>query len=553
MLDHETIKRVADLSEAQHRQEAAAALAATVGAVALFVFVEDRDVDALLPAPGGPQTGIGGPVWRAFLQKIRAPGFHRGEVAYPATDSIVPAIACSGSGIALVFVGKESDSERIEPVCTLLPLVGSMLRAEHAAAAAAGELAAARDDARHAGVLARSLDAARANLERQAKSLDEARARAEEAMRAKDEFLAMLGHELRNPLAPITTALHLMRLQRATPSREQEILERQFGQLMRLVDDLLDVARITRGKVELRRAVLEVRSIASRAIEIAGPLLEQRQQRLTVDIPPEGLLVDADADRLAQVFSNLLTNAAKYSDTSTHITFRAQRVEDRVVLRVEDEGQGIEAHMLDTVFDLFVQQQQSLDRAQGGLGLGLAIVKNLVVLHGGTVRATSKGRGKGSAFVVELPLARTTRPSQAPSPAHVSAPEGLPLTHLRVLLVDDNEDAAEMLSEVLTDLGYVVRTALDGPSALVAAQEFQPQVALLDIGLPVMDGYELGRRLREGHSELRLVALTGYGQASDKTRSREAGFDAHLVKPIQLTKLQRLFSTLPPASVRESD
>jgi len=547
MLDLETIKRVADLAEAKHRTEAAAALAVAVGAVGLFVLVEDRDVDALLPAPGLAQTGVGGPLWRAFLKKIRAPGTHRGEVAYPSHESIVKAVACSGSGIALVFVGEASDSERIETVCMLLPLVGSTLRAEYAAAAAGGELAVAREDARHASVLARSLDSARADLERQAKSLDEARARAEEAIRAKDEFLAMLGHELRNPLAPITTALHLMRLRGGTPSREQEILERQVGQLMRLVDDLLDVARIARGKVELRKEVVELRSIATRTIEIASPLLEQRQQRLTVDVPAEGLLVDADADRLAQVFSNLLTNAAKYSDTNTHVRFSARQVGDKIVVRVQDEGQGIAPHMVEAVFEHFVQQKQSLGREQGGLGLGLAIVKNLVVLHGGTVRAESEGRGKGSAFIVELPLAERVRSSEAPrAPLRVSALRS-GRQHERILLVDDNVDAAAMLSEALTYLGYVVRTAYDGPSALVAADEFQPEVALLDIGLPVMDGYELARQLRESHAALRLVALTGYGQASDKAQAREAGFDGHLVKPLDLEKLQWLLSTLPPA------
>lgn len=547
MLDLETIKRVADLAEAKHRTEAAAALASAVGALALFVFVEDRDVDALLPAPGLSQTGVGGPHWRAFLRTTRAPGTHHGEVAYPSRDVIVTAVACSGSGVVLVFVGKESDPQRIETVCMLLPLLASTLRAESAAAAAGGELAVAREDARHASVLAQSLDTARADLERQAKSLEEARARAEEAIRAKDEFLAMLGHELRNPLAPITTALHLMRLRGGTPSREQEILERQVGQLMRLVDDLLDVARIARGKVELRKEIVELGSIATRAIEIASPLLEQRHQLLTVDVPAEGLLVKADADRLAQVFSNLLTNAAKYSATNTHVRFSARQVGDKIVVRVQDEGQGIDPHMVEAVFERFVQQKQSLGREQGGLGLGLAIVKNLVVLHGGTVRAESEGRGKGSAFIVELPLAEKVRPSEAPrAPMRVSALRSA-RQHERILLVDDNVDAAAMLSDALTYLGYVVRTACDGPSALIAADEFQPEVALLDIGLPVMDGYELARRLRESHAALRLVALTGYGQASDKAQTREAGFDGHLVKPLDLEKLQWLLSTLPPA------
>ncbi len=405
MIAREVVERVAELAEAQTRPKAAASLAACVDASAVFVFVHDLEVDALLPAPGMPPTGIGGPAWRAFLRQIRAPGAHRGEVAYPSPDARVPAIACSGSGVALVFVGAACDAERIDAVGVLLPLVAATIRAEHAAAVAAGELTVARDVARHAGELAQSLDAARADLEQQAKSLNEARARAEEATRAKDEFLAMLGHELRNPLAPIVTALHLMRL-KGMASREQEVMERQTAQLVRLVDDLLDVARIARGKVDLRKQPIELFTVASRAIEIASPLLEEKQQVLTVDIAAEGLNVDADADRLAQVFSNLLTNAAKYSDARTRVVFSAVRVAENVVVRVEDEGQGIEPDMLETVFDRFVQQKQSLEREQGGLGLGLAIVKSLVGLHGGTVCAFSEGRGKGSAFVVALPLAK---------------------------------------------------------------------------------------------------------------------------------------------------
>jgi signal transduction histidine kinase/ActR/RegA family two-component response regulator len=555
MLDREAIRLVAALADPLTRAESATALAVHFGAGALLIFVEDAEVDALLPVPGLPQTVPGGELWRTFLTQCRVSGFHHGTVAYPRLENVAAAHACAGSGVAIVFVGGECDlpsMDSMESIGLVLPLVGATLRAEHRVAVAAGEVVVARDDARHAGALARSLDSARAALERQAKSLKEATNRAEVASRAKNEFLAMLGHELRNPLAPIMTALQIMRL-KGSASREHEILDRQVRHLMRLVDDLLDVSRIASGKVELRKVRVELGDVIARAVEVASHLPEQRQQMLTVNVPDHGIPVEGDADRLTQVFSNLITNAAKYSERNTKIVVSAERIADKAVVRVKDEGFGIEPDMLDAIFDRFAQQKQSMDRSMGGLGLGLAIVKNLVSLHGGTVRAISEGPGKGSDFVVELPLSSLTADAAPPTAAASSSNRALEKPRLdgmlRVLVVDDNDDAAEMLSKALQGLGYVVRTAPDGPSALVVAEEFRPQVALLDIGLPVMDGYEVGRRLRDeqGETELRLVALTGYGQASDKARSQEAGFDAHLVKPIDLAKVQRLLEDFKPA------
>jgi signal transduction histidine kinase/CheY-like chemotaxis protein len=541
MLDRETVQLVAALADATGRDAAAAALAARTGAEALFLFVEDDEVDALLPAPGLPQTISGGPEWRAFLRDLRAPGLHRGTVAYPSAQQIQPAVACSGSGVALVFVGAGCDGVGVESLSLMLPLIGSTLRADHAAAAAIGELRVAREDARLAGVLAKALDTARADLERQAKSLVEARSRAEEATRAKDEFLAMLGHELRNPLAPMVTALQILRM-KGIVSREHEVLERQVTQQMRLVDDLLDVSRIARGKVELRKERFELAAVAARAVEIASPLLERKRQNLVVDITPEGLPIEGDSDRLAQVFSNLLSNAAKYSDANTRIGFTAERKGSSAVVHVKDEGFGIEPHMLEAIFETFTQQVQSIDRSQGGLGLGLAIVKNLVSLHGGTVVARSDGPGTGSEFIVTLPLSLAVASTLQPVAAKALLTTSAVGRSERVLVVDDNEDAAEMLAAALTELGYVVRTSPDGPSALLAAKDFRPQIALLDIGLPVMDGHELCKRMRDAQASesLRLVALTGYGQASDKARSTEAGFDAHLVKPVDLRRLEIL-------------
>lgn len=385
----------------------------------------------------------------------------------------------------------------------------------------------------------------RRDAEMQSRITREALARAEQASRAKDEFLAMLGHELRNPLSPILTALQLMRM-RGQASREHAVIERQVEHLVRLVDDLLDVSRITRGKIELRRQRVELSEVVSRAVEIASPLLEERRQRLLVDVPRRGLALYSDPERLAQVVSNLLTNSAKYSEPGGCIEVTAGRARDAVSIRVKDSGVGIAPEMLGRIFDLFVQQPQAKDRALGGLGLGLAIVRSLVELHGGRVRAESAGVGRGSEFLVELPAASAALEASENKDAGSEADPAEVQAGDRILVVDDNEDAAHLLADALKELGYVVRVAADGPSALRIAGEFRPNTALLDIGLPVMDGHEVARRLRgmPWAGDLRLVAITGYGQASDRRASRAAGFDAHLVKPVDLDKLASVIEDL---------
>jgi PAS domain S-box-containing protein len=370
------------------------------------------------------------------------------------------------------------------------------------------------------------------------------RSEAERANRAKDEFLAILGHELRNPLAPILTALQLMRLRGLdTADKERTVIERQAQHLVRLVDDLLDVSRITRGMVELKKQRIELAEIVARAIEMASPLLEQRQHNLVVEVAPRGLAVDADPERMAQVISNLLTNAAKYTESSGRISVAAAAVSGLITLRVRDTGIGIAKEMLPRVFEMFAQERQALDRSQGGLGLGLTIVKTLVALHGGSIEAKSEGRNRGSEFIIRLPQAAEqmgegTRDSTSPPRADRQP--------CRILVVDDNHDAAEMLCESLDLMGYTARVAHDGPEALQVALQFKPDIALLDIGLPVMDGYEVARRLHEHESlrDLRLVAITGYGQDSDRDRSRAAGFNAHLVKPVDLDRFEAMIKQL---------
>ncbi|MGE5183093.1 MAG: ATP-binding protein [Acidobacteriota bacterium] len=381
-------------------------------------------------------------------------------------------------------------------------------------------------------------------LER-ARLLDEARAASDAAARAnrpKDEFLAMLGHELRNPLAPIVTALELIRARGESAfERERAIVERQVHHLRRLVDDLLDVSAITNGRVQLEHAPLALDAVLAQAVETTRPLLDKRRQQLAIELG-DALHVEGDAMRLAQVFTNLLTNAAKYTPPGGHIAIRAARERGEIVVRVCDDGAGMSAELLPYVFDLFQQGPQQLDRAQGGLGLGLAIVKSLVTLHGGTVSAHSDGANRGSELVVRLPA------STAPGPA--AQPEALARDHTsrRVLVVDDNHDAAALLAEALAVLGYATHVAHDGEEAMRVAASFAPELALLDLGLPTIDGYELARRMRVLLRVPKLIAITGYGQEADRARSRAAGFDAHLVKPVDLATLQATLTAVLRAS-----
>jgi PAS domain S-box-containing protein len=377
------------------------------------------------------------------------------------------------------------------------------------------------------------------------------RSEAETASRAKDEFLALLSHELRNPLAPILTALQLMKLRGADAvERERVVIERQAHHLVRLVDDLLDVSRITRGKIELHREPVELAEVIAKAIEMASPLIEQRRHELDVAVAQHGLRISVDPARFAQVISNVLINAAKYTEKGGQIAIAAMRVGPCVELAVRDTGMGIDADMLPRVFDLFVQERQALDRSQGGLGLGLSIVKSLVELHGGTVRADSLGRSRGTTITIRVPALAETPAVEGAAGAAVRQPAGNGHT---VLVVDDNQDAAATLADLLEAMGYSTRVAHDGPDALRVAEEFDPELALLDIGLPVMDGYELAQRLRKraGGRPHWLIAVTGYGQESDKQRAREASFDAHMVKPVKVDQLQGVIRGLlarPPPS-----
>jgi signal transduction histidine kinase/CheY-like chemotaxis protein len=366
----------------------------------------------------------------------------------------------------------------------------------------------------------------------------------QEIDRRKDEFLAILAHELRNPLAPLRNALRILRLggnDAQTLEQTRDIMERQLQQMVRLIDDLMDISRVTRGKVELRKERLDLGTMIQAALETSRPLIEEAGHELKVTYPSEPVFLHADPTRLAQVFANLLNNAAKYTPRGGHIWLTGERQENTVLIKVRDTGVGIPADMLHRVFETFTQVDRSLDRLQGGLGIGLALVRSLVELHGGSVEARSEGPGQGSELIVRLPVDPATRKVQAAGGDGEQVLTG----RRRILVVDDNRDSADSLAMLLTLQGNEVRTAYDGLEAVAAAAVFEPDVILSDIGMPGLDGYEAAQRIREQSHDKRvvLIAMTGWGQEEDKRRSMEAGFDFHLVKPVDLAILERLLSS----------
>lgn len=366
-----------------------------------------------------------------------------------------------------------------------------------------------------------------------------------DADRRKDEFLAMLSHELRNPLASITMAVRLLSIQKNESQLQREArmsIERQAGQLTRLIDDLLEVSRIANGKLYLRKEPVALNGIVEHSVETVRPLLDQRRHELTLSLPKEVMWLDADAARLEQVIVNLLTNAAKYTPEGGKIWLTVEQNENECMLRVRDNGIGIAAELLPHVFDMFTQADQSLDRSQGGLGIGLALVRQIVELHGGRVEVSSN-LGQGSEFAMYLPMIEPPVPQSASAEQTITETVGTPL---RVLIVDDNKEIAQMMGMLLMASGHDILTAHDGPAALEAASNFQPHIMLIDIGLPLMNGYEVAKKIRQQPllKNVVLVAQTGYGRESDRQLSVEAGFDYHLVKPPDFSKLDQILTTV---------
>jgi two-component system CheB/CheR fusion protein len=370
-----------------------------------------------------------------------------------------------------------------------------------------------------------------------------ARKHTEEALRRKDEFLAMLAHELRNPLAPIRTALQILelpQLEEAHGRRARAVLKRQVDQMVRLVDDLLDAARIMQGRIELHKEPQDLLKIVELAIETAGPVIDAQGHRVVLNSPPRSFPIEADAIRFSQAIANLLTNAAKYSEKSSEIFVSVAAEGDDALLLVRDQGVGIDPDLLPRVFDLFVQGDRALARSQGGLGIGLTIVKRLVELHGGTVTAYSDGRGKGSEFVVRIPMTISlARGEDAPAPP-------VPAGTRNVLIVDDNVDAAECIGVMLKSSGHQVEVAYDGFGAVEAARRHKPDIILLDIGLPGRDGYEVARILRRDSDfkNTKIIAVSGYGKEEDRIRCKQAGIDHHLTKPVERDDLEQVLRAL---------
>ena len=364
-----------------------------------------------------------------------------------------------------------------------------------------------------------------------------------EADRRKDDFLAVLAHELRNPLSPIRNSAALLKLAGATDpttARAAAVIERQAQHMGRLLDDLLDVSRITRDRLELRRSPVFLHDVLDAAVETVRPSLDALEQPVTTTLPETPVQLDGDPVRLAQVFANIPNNASKYSERGGLIRIAATVEDDEVTVAIADQGVGIATEMLPHVFEMFSQVSQSISRSQGGLGIGLALVRGLVELHGGRVTAESGGLAQGSRFTVTLPVAAASRSASAPAAAGARATR-------RVLVVDDNRDHVESLAQLLRAHGHDVRTAYDGATALAEAGRFRPHAVLLDLGMPDMDGLETARRLRTGPSTapLPLVAITGWGQERDRLRTRDAGFDSHLVKPVDLAELEALMASAP--------
>jgi CheY-like chemotaxis protein len=361
----------------------------------------------------------------------------------------------------------------------------------------------------------------------------------EKAAQNVNEFIAMLAHELRNPLAPIRNAVHIMaQVPPGDPAQQmmRATIDRQSAHLTRIVDDMLDIARITRGSLSIDHAQLDLAEVVRHSVETTAPAIEAARHVLELDLPSEPLMVWGDAQRLAQVLSNLLNNSARYTPPGGSIAVRARAEENHAVVQVRDSGRGIEPDMIERIFDMFVQGRAPLQRIGGGLGVGLALARRLAELHGGTVEARSEGVNRGSEFTLRLPLGARDGAAQKPE-----QPARRPGVARRVLVVDDNVDAASMLDMLLRSLGHETRVAHEGTAALRVAEEFRPDIVLLDIGMPGIDGYEVARRLRTlaKARPMRIVAVTGWGQEGDRERSREAGFDLHLVKPVDANELSR--------------
>lgn len=533
MTTGETRDLVVRLGKPSERGETLRQLADLLSVEDLLLFVLDPAAGVPVPAPGLPRTVAGGRSWRQFIRACTTDGRREQEVELPSgTARRAVAVTCDGS--TAILLGGSPDPAIVAEFERLLPLVAALLSAEQAVLFARAETEAAHQAESHAQVLASALEGARAET-----AALNARLRHEHEQ--KDLFLAMLGHELRNPLAPLVTALDGIRLRAgentAIPRNVIDMMSRQTQQLSRLVEDLLDVSRVSRGRIELRPEVLAITDILERAIEVSQPQLDARSQQVLTAFPQEPLAVYGDRARLVQVFGNLLNNASKYSDPGSIISVTALRQGESVVVEVTDSGIGMSEEIISQVFDLFAQAPIAVDRAEGGLGIGLTLVQRLVQLHDGHVSAYSAGESEGSTFTVSLPVAE----ARALREADVLPPRQETPAACNVMVVDDNRDAATSMAELLRLMGHRVTVAFDGKAPLGMAESADADAFFLDIGLPGMDGYQLARRLRSCAKDgARFYAVTGYGTPQSDEAAKAAGFDERIVKPVTVDTLRRL-------------
>lgn len=531
-----TLDLMVSLGRQADRARAAGELAAHIGVDDVLLFVRDPTLGAWLPAPGMPQTVRGGPTWRSFISGCTHEGRCSGEVEQP-LGVHRPAHGLVRGAVAFVALGGNPAEAALDEVGRVLPLVCALLVVEQDALLARAEAAAAHETASRAQTLALALEHARA----QAAELN---AELREEDRRKNEFLAMLGHELRNPLAPLLNSIEFLRRARSRteiPPKLLEVMSRQITHLTRLVDDLLDASRVSRGRIQLQRETLLLAEVLHDALEETRKLLEQRRHTVSVRGVEEPLAISGDRVRLMQVFANLLNNAAKYTDPGGKIALEVVRDGPNVHVRLRDTGIGIAPDMLSRVFELFTQAQDSLHRAQGGLGIGLTLVRMLVELHGGRVSVESGGLGRGSIFTVTLPLVAVPHLAATCVVKPESRPAGGEV--IRVLVVDDNHDAADSVALLLREMGHEPEVVYSAQAALELPGRSRADLILLDIGLPGMDGYELARQLRaSAKPTARFVALTGFGTPDGARRSLESGFDEHLVKPVSAETLRRVLA-----------
>jgi signal transduction histidine kinase/ActR/RegA family two-component response regulator len=544
MIPLELVSIFARLQARSTRNAATADMARFANVNQVLVFGKDAEVGKFLPALGCQQTLPQGRKWQGFLSQCTATGTYSGTAPSPAdgTDRVAFGIVDPAGLSAMVFLGAQPSCNAIESIAALLPMLGSTLSLEQAALAADGHATAAREASRRTGELNAALDANRRELqkafeqgERELESRREAERRLRDADRRKDDFLAMLAHELRNPLAPISMAAKILSSPRIGPAQMKqanEIIARQIRHMTNLLDDLLDVSRVTRGLIVLDKRPQTWQSLVADALEQVGPAIEARRHRLKVRLAEAPTSLVGDRTRLVQVITNLLHNAAKYTADGGDILLHADVDPRQIRLTVQDNGMGIDAALLPHLFEIFTQGDRTSDRAQGGLGLGLALVKSLVELHDGTVSCQSEGRGKGSRFTVCLP--HTADRDGVKEASSVSSYQLFLKKSLRILVVEDNVDAARMLQMFLESAGYAVRVEHQPGAALEEAICDAPDVAILDIGLPGMDGRELSRlmRSRPETANTVLIAVTGYGEMQERELAVEAGFHHYLVKPV---------------------